>query len=207
MPMRRIAGVARDHVASEAAGAVAGPAIRLPAMPILVLRDRPAGKDVAIEGAGMRMTAPGMAAAAGDVAVPTVAAGVIVPMVVATTVGVVITAIVAMAVTATVVMPIVVIFAAAVAMNIAVVIAAFVVTPKLKEALSGVAFAVPLPMGPKHLLGFAFIAIFQFEPLAWMVTFCASLFRVAYCCTRVPLLVEPPATSIDLPVAEIGARL
>src|SRR5262245_10947034 len=70
-----------------------------------------------------------------------------------------------------------------------------------------VAFAVPLPIGPTHLLVFAFLAVVQFEPLGTMVNFCASLFIDAYCWMRVPLLVEPPATSSAFPPADIGARL
>src|SRR3954471_22600467 len=70
-----------------------------------------------------------------------------------------------------------------------------------------VALAVPLPIGPMHLLGFAFIAIFQLEPFDRMVNFCASLFSAAYCCRRAPLLGAPPATSIAFPPADIGARL
>ena len=70
-----------------------------------------------------------------------------------------------------------------------------------------VPFPVPLPTGAKHLFVFDFIAIFQLDPFDWMVNFCASLFSAAYCCMREPLLGEPPATSIALPPADIGARL
>src|SRR4051812_18908997 len=54
-----------------------------------------------------------------------------------------------------------------------------------------VPFAVPPPTTSRHLPLFAFIVIFQLLPTARMLNFCGSPSQLEYCCTTVPLFVEP----------------
>ncbi len=64
-----------------------------------------------------------------------------------------------------------------------------------------------LPFGPKHLLVFALQRDLPVGIAFWMVNFWASLFSAAYCWIVAPVVAEPPAMSIALPVVDIGARL
>ena len=67
-----------------------------------------------------------------------------------------------------------------------------------------VPFVVPPPTGPRHLLLFAFIAIFQLLPLARMLNFCGSPSELAYCSHGGAVGLEALATSTDLFVADSG---
>ena len=55
-----------------------------------------------------------------------------------------------------------------------------------------------------HFAVFDAIAIFQLLPVARTLNFCGAPSQLAYCCTQVPLVVDPLHTSTDLPVTCIG---
>src|SRR5687767_7059748 len=77
----------------------------------------------------------------------------------------------------------------------------------LQSCTSSIApLPVPLNAGPRHLFWFAFIAIFQLLPLGRRKNCCPSPAWLWYCCTIVPLLVDPYMMSTEEPVAFCGTR-